>query len=413
MSHTIFIYLANILKNALHNQNSHIMKPKLLYLFLFVFVAACSNVKKANNAAASGDYKKAIELSVNRLQKNKNKKADKEHVEILENAFAKMKTATLERINFLRKDTNVNTQEIYNLYLKLDNVQKNISPLLPLYKANGQAANFVLEDYSDEIIQAKQDYANSIYQEGKNLLNGNKTEIRKAYSSFEKLLKMYPNYKDAKQLMQEAHDRGTDYVFVIIQNNTQQIIPVQLENALLDFNTYGLDTFWTVYHASRDRKIKYDYEVVLDFQEILISPERIAEKQIPLEKEIVEVTYKKDRHGNNLLDDRGNPIKEEIRRVVKGTLKEVVQTKSLAVSGQVYYYDVNKNQKINSYPLQSEFVFQNVFGEFKGDDRVLTNDQLAMIKNRFVPFPPTEQMLLDASTDIKSRFGAILKRNKF
>src|SRR5690554_4704960 len=107
------------------------MKTKLLYLSLLLFIFGCSGVKKANKALYSGDYEKAIEVAVNRLQKNKTKKADQEHIAILENAFAKMQTSYTERISFLEKDFNVDTREIYNLYLRLDRAQNKIKPLLP------------------------------------------------------------------------------------------------------------------------------------------------------------------------------------------------------------------------------------------------------------------------------------------
>lgn len=388
------------------------MKTKPLYLLL-LFVFACSSVKQANKALYSGNYEQAVDIAVNRLQKNKKKKADFEQIAILEDAFSKMKTTYQGRIDFLKKDSNVNTQEIYNLYLGLDRVQNKIKPLLPLYKANSTQANFYFEDYSDEIIQAKEDYINSLYNEGVALMRGNKIDNRKAYNTFGQLLNLYPNYKDVKKLRDDARYYGTDFVFVVIENNADVIIPTRLEDAILDFNTYGLDDFWTEYHSNKLSNVQYNYDVVLEFREILVSPERIAEKEVSLEREITETTYRTDRNGSYLLDERGNKIADERKVVVKGILNQAIQTKSVAVAGQVHYFDLQRNQRINSYPLQSEFIFENVFATFKGDNRVLNNDELAMTKNRFVPFPTNEQMLFDASNNIKSRFTAVLKRYKF
>ncbi len=389
------------------------MKTKLLYLPLFLLILSCSSVKQANQALYSGNYEQAIDIAVNRLQKNKNKKTDFQQIEILENAFSKMKNTYQDRINFLKKDTNVNTQQIYNMYLSMDNIQNKIKPLLPLYKSNGTQASFIFEDYSDDIIQAKQDYINTLYDEGVALTRGNKADNRKAYAIFGQLLNLYPNYKNTKQLRENARYYGTDFVFVVIENNTNVIIPARLEQDLLDFNTYGLDDFWTEYHVNKLSNVKYDYEVVLEFREILVSPERISEKEVPLERDIIETTYRTDRNGNYLMDEKGNRIKEEKKINVKGKLKQVIQTKSVAVGGQVHYFNLQNNQRINSYPLQSEFIFENIFATFSGDNRVLNNDELAMTKNKFVMFPPNEQMLFDASNDIKSRFAAILKRYKF
>src|SRR5690606_24788196 len=162
-----------------------VMKTRLLCLSLLFLLYACSGVKQANKALYSGDYEQAVDVAVKRLQKNKSKKADFQQIAILEDAFAKMKTSYQEKINFLKKDTNVNTQQIYNLYLSMDRIQNKIKPLLPLYKANGQQANFYFEDYSNDIIQAKQDYVTSLYEDGIALMKGNKVDNRKAYNTFE------------------------------------------------------------------------------------------------------------------------------------------------------------------------------------------------------------------------------------
>ncbi|MEX2349248.1 MAG: hypothetical protein WD554_00060, partial [Flavobacteriaceae bacterium] len=83
------------------------------------------------------------------------------------------------------------------------------------------------------------------------------------------------------------------------------------------------------------------------------------------------------------------------------------------VNGKVEYFDVPSQQLMDTHPLQTEFVFENVFATFEGDERVLTNEDKRLLRNRFVPFPTNEQMLIDASEDIKNRLGAILKQNTF
>jgi hypothetical protein len=45
--------------------------------------------------------------------------------------------------------------------------------------------------------------------------------------------------------MAEAQNKGTDYVKVSLQNDTNQLIPVQLQRELMDFNT-GLNQKWMV-----------------------------------------------------------------------------------------------------------------------------------------------------------------------
>jgi hypothetical protein len=81
------------------------------------------------------------------------------------------------------------------------------------------------------------------------------------------------------------------------------------------------------------------------------------------------------------------------------------------VGGAVIYKDLNKRQRINSFPLSSEFIFENAFATFRGDERALTFEDRALLNNYFVPFPNNEQMVFDAGQDIKERFKVILRDN--
>jgi hypothetical protein len=46
----------------------------------------------------------------------------------------------------------------------------------------------------------------------------------------------------------------------------------------MDFNTYGLEK-WTVFDNSKKKGVTYNYGLILNFQQIDISPEQIKEKE--------------------------------------------------------------------------------------------------------------------------------------
>lgn len=394
-----------------------IVKKTLFLLISFSVLSACSSVKKGQQALNQGDYTEAIDIAVEKLQKDKDRKGNQEHILILEDAFKKLTEAHKKRIDFLEKEKNpLNQREIYLLYRELDRVQKNISPLLPLtLYTRSREAKFRFTDYTDALIASKNRYAEFLYQEALAMMQQqDKLTFRQAHNKLLELQRLYPNYKDTPQLLEEAHNHGSDYVLVELRNETPFVIPRRLERDLLNFNTYGLDDFWTEYHAERRRDYDYDFAVHLGFREIIISPERLLEKEIPLEAEVSDgFTYKKDRKGELVLDSLGNKIKIENFVKVKGKLYKTVQTKTLALQGKVDYVDVRNGRLMNSYPLTTQYVFENVFASFEGDKRLLTTEDKLLLQNRFVPFPSNEQMLLDASDDIKGRLGPILKRYRF
>lgn len=393
------------------------MKKISLLLISLLMLSACSSVKRGKQAVNQGNYHEAIDIAVEKLQKDKDKKGNQEHILILEDAFKKLTDARKKRIVFLEKEGNpANLKDIYLLYRELDGVQKQISPLLPLaLHSNNREARFRFTDYTDALIASRNRYVDFLYEEAKSLMQQQeKMTYRQAHNQLLELQRLSPGYKDVSQLLEESHNRGSDFVLVELKNQTPFVIPGRLEDELLNFNTYGLDDFWTEYHAERKRDYEYDFAVQLGFREILISPERLLEREIPLEAEVSDgYTYKKDRKGELVLDSLGNKIKVENFVKVKGVLYKTVQTKSLALQGKVDYLDLRNGRLMNSYPLTTEFVFENVFASYEGDKRLLTKEDKLLLQNRFVPFPSNEQMLLDASDDIKSRLGPILKRYRF
>lgn len=392
------------------------MKNASLLLICFALVASCSSIKRSQKEINKGNYNSAIDIAVGKLQKNKTKESNQELIPLLEDAFQKNSESANKRIEFLKKEGNpAHNKEIVNLYSELIHNQEKIKPLLPLYNAiEGREAHFEFLDYSSALIDAKEDYAGYLYKQSQSLMeNNNKFDFRNAHESLTELLKITPNYRNAEQLQREAYAYGKDYVFIELKNRTQQIIPQRLERDLLDYNTYGLDDFWTEYHSLNRRDIDYDFDILLEFREILIAPERIVERVVDYEKEIKDGhTYQVDRNGNHILDENGNRIKIDRYITVKAKLFETIQSKALTVKGKVDYKDIKRQQITNSFPLETEFIFENIFASYEGDKRALPLDCIDFLSNRQVPFPSNEQMLIDASEDIKQRLGSILKRNQ-
>jgi hypothetical protein len=388
----------------------------ILFGMVFLFLA-CNSVKRNQKFLARGDYDQAIELAVKKLQKDKTSAKSDEHIVLLEEAYQKVVADDMRRIAFLKKQNNDNTtREIYYTYKGLEYRQQLLRPLLPLYSPTlGRNARLKIVDYTNELIESQNAYAAFLYDEGNKLLNRNTIEeAREAYDMFRELSEIKPGYRDVNNLLEEARFRGTDFVFVTVNNRSGQIIPMRLERELLDFNTYGLDDFWTEYHSRRENGIVYNYGISLNFREIAISPERISEREERRTERIKDGwEYKKDRNGNIVKDEDGKPIKIDIYKTVSAVLLITEQSKSVYVGGTVIYRDLQRKRDLNKHPIATEFIFENVFASFRGDERALSNDDRRLLDNRFLPFPNNSQMVSDAGEEIKARFKEILKDNSF
>ena len=379
---------------------------------------SCGGVKKTQEAVNSGNYMTAMNKAIKNLTDNKNKKGHQAYVVLLEDAFAKNAQRELEQISFMEKDGNpANLETIYKKYNALKDIQARIQPLLPLsIYEEGREARFDFVNYDNAILDTKEDLSEYLYANASDLLKNAryKQDYRSVFNDLKYLSDINPGYKQTVQKMDEAYRKGLDYVKVEIDNETQQIIPERLETELLDFNTFGIDNFWTKFHANPQNGMKYDFALNLGFREINISPERVNEKQIVREKQIKDgYEYLLDDNGNAVKDSLGNRIKIDRLKTVTCNFYQFTQFKSAQIGAKVSITDLSNGQEINSYPLSSEFIFEHIYANYKGDRRALDNDLVALLDLAAVPFPSNEQMVYDAGEDLKARLKNIIRRHQF
>lgn len=392
------------------------MKKITLLLTFFVLITSCG-VRQTRESLTSGDYDSAIQNAVEGLRNRKDAKGKQDYVYLLEEAFAKAKERDLRNIATWFKDANPNNLEkIFNTYQQLNNRQEMIRPLLPLkLLKEGRNAIFPFDDYTDQIVSSKNALSKHLYDNSKALLvSKDKMSIRRAYDDLVYLEQLSPGYKDVAKLMDEAKFKGTDYVSVFTKNETNMVIPVRLQNDLLDFSTFGLNDKWTVYHSNRLKDINYDYGLIVNFREINISPEQVKEKEFIKEKQIKDGTKPLiNAQGQQVKDSLGNVIMVDNFKTIRINIYEFRQFKSTQVTAKVDYIDFKTNQLIDTFPLASEFVFEHIYSTYNGDRRACDDSYLPYFDRRAVAFPSNEQMVYDSGEDLKAKLKDIIVRNKF
>ncbi|RKS93873.1 hypothetical protein BC952_1727 [Flavobacterium limicola] len=392
------------------------MKKITFLLSLFVLISSCG-VKQTRNSLTSGNYDQAIDNAVSNLRTNKDKKGKQDYVYILEEAFAKAKDRDLNAINLLAKDANpAQLEKLYNTYLQLNSRQEKIKPLLPLKLIKeGRNAIFPFDNYNDQIINSKNALSAYLYTNAKKLMaTSDKMNFRKAYDDMDYLNQINPNYKDVLRLMDDAKFKGSDYVSVYTKNETNMIIPARLQNDLLDFSTYGLNDKWTVYHSNKQKGISYDYGMVINFRQIYISPEQIKEREFVKER-IIKDGVKKliDANGKEVLDEKGKVVMVDNLKTVTARIYEFRQFKSCQITAKIDYINFRSNQLLQSFPISSEFIFENIYATYKGDRRASDDNYYSYFDRKPVAFPNSEQMVYDTGEDLKAKIKDIISRNKF
>lgn len=392
------------------------MKKTILLLSLILFVASCG-VKQTQSMLSDGDYDGAINRAVDGLRSNKNAKEKQDYVYLLEEAFDKAKERDLRNIDLLVKSGNPrNFETIYNTYLHLNNRQDLIRPLLPLPLLNkGKNAYFPFDNYNQEIVESRNTLSKYLYENSKALmLTNDKLIYRRAFDDLTYLNQINPNYKDVLKLIDETQFKGTDFVNVYLKNETNLVIPRNLQNDLLDFSTYGMNDKWTVYHSTSQKGINYEYGLILNFRQINITPEQVKEKEFIKEKQIKDgLKTLIDNNGRAVKDSLGNPIKVDKFKTIRISIYEFNQFKGCQITAQVDYINIKTNQLLESFPISSESIFENKYATYKGDKRASDNSYYSYFDQRALPFPSNEQMVYDTGEDLKLKLKDIISRNKF
>ncbi len=387
------------------------MTKTILYLSLTSLLFwSCTSVKNTQKSLNRGQYDLTIQKALDKLSRNKNRKKSLEYATLLQNAFEKATQRDLNHITALKKENNPNhLEEMYHTYINLRSRQGKVRPILPL-NFGSKKVNISFNDYTDDIISTKNQLCDFLYASALENYNkaNNKEQYRNVYDQLKHLESYARNYKNTNDLLESSYQKGRIYCFISLENRTNQIIPRALEADILNINLFNNDSFWTSFHCERENNLTYDYEIKLNFEDIRISPERIQQEHRTFEKEITNEEYLVDEEGNRVKDEHGKEIKITTKETIVCHFHRFQQLKTADVSARVLIYDLVNQKTKDSFPLHSGVVFDHIYASREGDRRALNNDLLPLLDVVAIPFPTTEQMVYDASQDLKNQFKEII-----
>jgi hypothetical protein len=202
--------------------------------------------------------------------------------------------------------------------------------------------------------------------------------------------------------MAEAQQLGLAHVLFKMENHAPTILPRNFEDEILRIELKNLDEKWYVFHANSKDVKQFDYEVVMRFENIDVSPERITEKIFTEEKQIEDgEEVVRDKDGNALKDSTGNLIKIPTKKIISVEVTEIYQSKVAVLGGTLFFYETSNNRLMDKQSIVAEAIFENYASTFRGDKRALSSETSRRIGNRPLPFPSDEVLLLDAANVVK------------
>jgi hypothetical protein len=225
------------------------------------------------------------------------------------------------------------------------------------------------------------------------------------------LLRIFPDYQNAKTLQIDAYEKGQNHVLVLANNLTDYILPNAFMHNLTYYNPDGLNSRWTNFHTAESQREVFDYYVDIVIKVAEISPEQIYEVRSAESRTVRDGwRYVLDARGNVMKDSLGNDIREPNYIEIYADILAVEQTKAGVVIGEVVFSNA-EGKLIQVWPFREELLFKNFFTNFTGDDRALSRETRERVGGGFVPFPSNLQMIMDASEVIKRRSHGLIRRN--
>ena len=335
------------------------MKRTILLFTIAALLFACASSSKK---LEKGDYDAAMQISAKKIMKDPGKF---EEVDVFNDAYRMANNKDKAEIDRLKQvGDRANWGKIYQLYNNLKRRQELAATLPPV------GINYDNEDYTSEIENAKNQAAMYAYEKGNELLqSGNRFEARKAHAFFIEANNYIPNYQDVNERINAAKILGTTNVYFEIADNSGIVAPKAMMDDIQSMNVDELD-------------VEDGFDYVLDA------------------------------NGNVTKDSLGNDIKIYKYKTISCTVNRYIQKKAARITANLNYFDNYTNNKIKTEPVVSDALLENQYTIAVGELDSLSTETRKELNTKAVPFPPTEELLIQAGNVMKEMTKTAIVSNK-
>jgi len=348
------------------------MKINNFYFLMIALLAGCSTGKKA---LERGNYDKAVMQAVDRLcSDTDNEKA----LKILPQAYKLSLATHLREIKQLRATAGpFRSEQILRHYQQLNSLHDQIQRCPACLRKVPEPRYFL-----SEFENARKEAAEARYQAGEALLENSPTreQAKQAYQHFLKADSWIVGYKGVNSRLNEALHLAT--LHVVVEPTPAPMGVLQLDqaffNAKLDeyLHRTNINPFVRFYSPGEAEQLEWvDHRISMQFGRFTLG-------------NIISNTYEKEVSRDSVkLNTRGG---RDIYGTVRATYIE--REKALVGTGLLEFSieDLRSNSVITRERFPSEYRWSSVWATYRGDERALTDEQLAMTRRREVAIPPPQ-----------------------
>ncbi len=366
------------------------MKRIIYGLLAIVILFSCTSPDKL---IEKGEYDHAIRILVKKLKARPDNEINMQRLVL---AFRSANQINTDRIKKLRETGQPDIW--YKVYQNYDLLNKRQDYVNTLPEETLNMMILDKKDYATDLNTTKVKASAYFYAHAEKLLDeGSKLDARTAYDELTKITHMYDDYKNVDELMRKALIIGTDYILYRVIDKSGMILPSSFIYNLQNINLLDLDEKFLNFDISPVEGRVYNYTVVLNLRNIDLSPQRVRESQYTETKKVIrDYEVKKDDEGNDILDDKGDPVRVPVYKTVSCNITEVEKHKSVTIRGFVDFLDNTNKKVVNSTPVSAESVFYNISAYAKGDITACSEETLELLNQPKLPFPDDNHMLQDA-----------------
>lgn len=352
------------------------------FLYLSILIIGCTTGK---NALQKGDYDAAVSKAVDRLRSSPQ---NKEAMKVLPEAFDLAVKTHLRKIDEAKVSVDA---------LKWENIMyryQQINQLSDEVNACPSCLNLVPNPpkYVKEFEDSRYKAAEARYLLGeRSLRENNRQSAKVAYQHFVKAQSLYPSLKGVKEKVEDAYWAAVLKVVVqpaIINSNTYKLSNQYFQQQIANYlATYKGNTFVRFYseEEAAAQKVRADQLIELHFDDFIVGQTYVKERVEKLKRDSVVIG--ENRHG-------------KIYGTVKATYSEF--EKQVSSSGLLNFavVDLSTNKLLRNQKIAGTYVWKDYWASFRGDERALDRQQLALTRKREVMPPPPGNLFVEFTKPI-------------
>jgi hypothetical protein len=369
---------------------------RLLVVSLIIFLSSCSSGKKAYER---GDYFEAVMKAIGRLRKDAD---NSKSTETLKNAYPlAVEYFETQASNEIASNSNFKWKNAIQSYNAINQMYEEIRQCPACMKVVKNPVN-----HYAELGPLKEKAADESYKAGIDaLMKGNRNDARRAYFNFVDAQNFVPGYKDVVEYLDKAKYEATLKVVLeqipvparynlsggFFQDNVEQY----LHN---NYPDQAFIKFYTPKEAEAVKLATVDQILRIQFDDFSVGNSVLREKEETVTKDSVKV-------GEVKVDGKTIPAYNTVKAKLTTYRKEIISNGLLSM----LVVDAKTKGVLSHRKFNGEYVWVSQWAKFNGDERALSEQQLAMCKQKELQPPVHQDLFLEFTKPIYNQLIPSLK----